>query len=384
MAYDDQQPNTTEPYMWQDYDWSWLGDAGMGSDPQSTVESVYSGQGGLNRALGRGVVSDWFRSQQANNAALAQKHRNQQNLVDYQARSDQHFANQQAQIGEKEALTEQSLNDTQARQDASMNSYYDRLMGSDGYMAKIQDIASKGASSMGEWGDRAVAKMEESSEKFNDFSTQQASAVARGGAAALQSRNAQLDGSDMPENVKASMRNLNQRQFDQDLFTQQTVLQNQSQQVQIGLDQSLASTYQQRGQLAGAAAQMESSALGQGAQAESNFWSQKVQLDAQLGTNRADFRKFMVGMEQQSHQAYAERDLQVQQLISAGENSLAEAIATNPVSLLDGLSGLASLYSGSQWAANRLGNVGVPGNRRRVANPDFQGYNQHLRRSYRI
>ena len=381
MGYNDPQVNTQDPYKWQDYDWDWLNDAGMGSDPQSTIKSIYTGQGGLNKALGRGVVSDWMRSQQANNAALSQKERNLQGMRDYRDRSDEHFANQQTQIGEKEALTEQSLNDTQARQDASMNSYYDRLMGSDGYMSKIQNITAQGASSMGEWGDKAVAKMEESSDKFDDFSTQQASAVARGGAAALQSRNAQLDNSNMPEHVKQSMKDLNQRQFDQDLFTQQTALQSQSQQTRIGLDQALAGSYMQRGQIEGTMAQMEASGLAQGAQAEGNFWNQKAQLDAQLGAARTDFRKFMTGMEQQSHQAYAGRDLQIQQLISSGEASLAEAIATNPVSLLDGLSGLASLYSSSMWAASRLGNVTVPGNRNQINNPDFLGYNQHLGKS---
>tara|TARA_R110000824_G_scaffold8336_2_gene37627 strand:- start:13816 stop:14976 length:1161 start_codon:yes stop_codon:yes gene_type:complete len=381
MAFN-QPTNTTDKYQWQQYDWDWLDDASMGSNPSSTVKNIYTQQGGLNRALGRGVISDWMRSQQANNASLEQKRQNLQGSYDYRDRSDQNFANQQTQIGEKEALTEQSLQDTQARQDENMNSYYDRLMGSGGYVDKIQNITSQGASSMGAWGDKAVAKMEESSEKFDDFSTQQASAVARGGAAALQSRNAQLDGSNMPENVKQSMKDLNQRQFDQDLFSQQTALQGQAQQTRIGLDQSLASTYSQRGQIAGAAAQMEAGGLAQGAQAETTFWGQKTQLDAQLGANRTDFRKFMTGMEQQSHQAQAGVDFQVQQLISQNQNELVEAIRTNPVSLLDGLSGLASLYSSSQWAANRLANVTIPGNRYQVNNPNFKGYNQHIGQTF--
>jgi len=363
--------NTTDKYQWQDYDWNWLDNASMGSDPSSTVKNIYTQQGGLNKALGRSVISDWMRSQQANNAALSQKRQNLQGMYDYRDRSDQNFARQQSQIAEKESLTEQSLQDTQTRQDENMNAYYDSLMGEGGYMSKIQDVTQRGAQAMGEWGDKAIGAMEQSKADFEDFSTQRASAAARGGAAALQARNMQLDSSNMPENVKQSMRDLNQRQFDQDLFTRQTELQNQSQQTSIALNQSLAGGLMQRGQIEGTMAQMEASGLAQGAQAEGDFWTKKAQLDSQLGASRTEFRKFMTGMEQQSHQQYAQRDLQVEQLIASGEASLAEAIATNPVSLLDGLSGLASLYSSSQWAANRLSRVDVPGNRFRVRNPNY-------------
>ncbi len=363
--------NTTDKYQWQDYDWNWLDNASMGSDPSSTVKNIYTQQGGLNKALGRSVISDWMRSQQANNAALSQKRQNLQGMYDYRDRSDQNFARQQSQIAEKESLTEQSLQDTQTRQDENMNAYYDSLMGEGGYMSKIQDVTQRGAQAMGEWGDKAIGAMEQSKADFEDFSTQRASAAARGGAAALQARNMQLDSSNMPENVKQSMRDLNQRQFDQDLFTRQTELQNQSQQTSIALNQSLAGGLMQRGQIEGTMAQMEASGLAQGAQAEGDFWTKKAQLDSQLGASRTEFRKFMTGMEQQSHQQYAQRDLQVEQLIASGEASLAEAIATNPVSLLDGLSGLASLYSSSQWAANRLSAVTVPGNRSRVRNPNY-------------
>ena len=364
--------NTTERYKWNDYDWDWLKDVGIGGDPMSTIDAVYTGQGGLNKALGRSVVSEWLRSQQANNASLKQKHQNVQNLRDYRDRSDLNFANQQAQVGEKEALTLQSQQDTQNRLDENMDEYHDRLFGSGGYMQKTQQLAGKGARGMEEWADKAVGEMEKSRDDYKDFSTQQASALAKGGAAALQSRNMEIDALNMPEYVKQSMKNVNQRQFSQDLFSRQTELQNQSQQTSIQLSGMLADSFTQRGQVSGAAAQLESAAVSGAAAAEGDFWTKKASLDTQLGESRDDFRKFMTGMEEQSHQQYAERDVQVQQLISAGEASLAEAIATNPVSLLDGLSGLASLYSSSIWAANRLSNVSIPGNRWRSDNPDYK------------
>ena len=73
--------NTTDKYQWQDYDWNWLDNASMGSDPSSTVKNIYTQQGGLNKALGRSVISDWMRSQQANNAALSQKRQNLQGMT---------------------------------------------------------------------------------------------------------------------------------------------------------------------------------------------------------------------------------------------------------------------------------------------------------------
>lgn len=364
----------------QDYDWSWLENQGYGTSMMDRIKGVYSGKGGLGGVLGRSVVSDAWMSEQANLAGIAKKKENIQDLYGMRDRSDENFAAQQAQIAEKEAFTEQSIEGTQSKINESMEEYRKSLTGSGGYLGRLQGIARQGATAMTEWGEKAVATAEESREEFEDLSAQRASAASRGGAATLQARNAQLDASNMPENVKQSMRDLNRREFDQDMFSKQTELQNQSQQTRIGLDQTLTSAFMNMSSVEGAATQMETTAIGTAMTTEADYYTKKVGLDMALGAARTDIRKHATGMAAESHQVYAGRDLRINELIADKKDQLAKDIENSPVSLLDGAAGLAALYSSSEWAARRMGDIWVPGDedRRRKLNLGFTMYNPNV------
>jgi hypothetical protein len=94
---------------------------------------------------------------------------------------------------------------------------------------------------------------------------------------------------------------------------------------------------------------------------ESNFWQKKVDLDKALGDNRSQFRTLMANMTQEMHSIYAQRDAKFADTIHSEKQFLVDDIKTNPVSLLDGISGIAALLSSSEWASSRLAQMPVPG-----------------------